>query len=846
VSGAFERSEAAVQRAQRRVGTVVREKYRVERVLGMGGMACVYLAVHRNGHRVALKVLNPELAVDADVRARFVREAYAANAIDHAGVARVIDDDETPEGEPFLVMELLEGETLQERAKRAGGTLPPREVLGLAYRLLDVVAAAHDKGILHRDLKPDNVFVTKEGIVKVLDFGVARMAIPASGTDPTRTGRTMGTPAFMAPEQAFGKTREVDVRSDVWSVGATMFALLSGRYVHEAENAAQLLVLAATQHARSLAAVAPETPAPVVAIVDRACSFTRDERFPTARAMQAAVADAHRALFGADVSQPLAAVTSPARSVLESAPTLDASSPSMTGASATKHDAGAAAPRPSRAKLVVGVGLAALAVGALGALGLLVRSKGPPTPVSAPAPAAASVARRVPPSAFANADCRVMARPEDVADDATIWIGAMFATTGPMAPEFDGAVRDLEVVLRDFHQETNGLPAARAGGKPRPIGVVACNDAVDPERVARHLVDDVGVPAVVGFSRSKEVVDLATSIFQPRHVAAFASNMAATLSALAPPPGEPRMVWRTTLSAATRVEIQSAIVRDVLEGDLRASGAIKPGEAMRVAFVNYDNSTGLTNADAVVATLRFNGRDVAENGDDFRAFLLTPGDAPNVGPRGATRRLVEELVEMRPHVIILCADASFVPVLEGVWPGGPRPRYVTGPVDAELADRSIAPRVLGVDAATDSPAAMKFELRFNAVFDPKTKPTTTVTGGPYDALYAVAYAIVALGDAPITGTAIARALPRLHGSGPHVDVGPSGIVAATRALAAGGSIDLEGTTTSLDFDPVTGDPTVDYAIHCARAGKDDEAVLYPSGLAWDPRARKVTGTPKCK
>src|SRR5262249_48686054 len=140
---------------------------------------------------------------------------------EHRGVVRVIDDDTTEDGAPFLVMELLEGETLQGRMLRCGGSLGAREVLALAYQVLDVVHAAHARGILHRDLKPDNLFLTKEGIVKVLDFGVARMAIPGSGSDPTRTGRTMGTPAFMAPEQAFGKMREIEARSDLWSVGAT-------------------------------------------------------------------------------------------------------------------------------------------------------------------------------------------------------------------------------------------------------------------------------------------------------------------------------------------------------------------------------------------------------------------------------------------------------------------------------------------------------------------------------------------------------------------------------------------------------------------------------------------------
>ena len=192
---AGERSEPGVpseteRRAERRIGTTV-GKYRIERILGVGGMACVYLAVHRNGHKVAIKMLHAEVSVDADLRARFVREGYAANAIDHRGVVRVLDDDETEDGSGFLVMELLDGETLAARTKRAG-RLPVREALALGHQLLDVVAAAHAKGVVHRDIKPENLFVTPDGVLKVLDFGIARMrAVTSSDSEPTHTGRAM-------------------------------------------------------------------------------------------------------------------------------------------------------------------------------------------------------------------------------------------------------------------------------------------------------------------------------------------------------------------------------------------------------------------------------------------------------------------------------------------------------------------------------------------------------------------------------------------------------------------------------------------------------------------------------
>ncbi|MCA9584011.1 MAG: protein kinase [Myxococcales bacterium] len=283
--------------AQHRVGTRVRGKYRVDKLLGVGGMGAVYAATHRNGSKVALKVLHPQLSMLGDIRARFAREGYVANAVNHPGVVRVIDDDETEDGAVFLVMELLEGDTAEARARRFAGRLPVEEVVTIADGLLSVLAAAHDAGIVHRDIKPENVFLTNEGVVKVLDFGIARLRAASIGEDMdvevasamphlrTRTGVTLGTPAFMPPEQALGRTDEVDALSDLWAVGATMFALLTGRIVHDVGTHMEIVIAAATAQARSVAAVAPDLPTGLVAVVDKALAFKREDRWPSAAAM---------------------------------------------------------------------------------------------------------------------------------------------------------------------------------------------------------------------------------------------------------------------------------------------------------------------------------------------------------------------------------------------------------------------------------------------------------------------------------------------------------------------------------------------------------------------------------
>jgi serine/threonine-protein kinase len=225
-----------------------------------------------------------------------LREGYVANTVDHSGAVRVFDDDITPDGAAFLVMELLLGETLDSRAERKGGKLVAGEVLAVADELLDVLAAAHEKGIVHRDIKPDNLFVTREGRLKVLDFGIARVReLSQESSAGTAAGTFLGTPAFMAPEQARGRWDEVDARSDIWAVGATMFSLLTGRSVHEATTVNEQLVLAVTNRAPTLAQYAPELPPSVVTLVDRALQHDKTQRWPSVGHMReqlrAAMAD---------------------------------------------------------------------------------------------------------------------------------------------------------------------------------------------------------------------------------------------------------------------------------------------------------------------------------------------------------------------------------------------------------------------------------------------------------------------------------------------------------------------------------------------------------------------------
>jgi serine/threonine-protein kinase len=287
-------------RARARVGTIVDGKWRLDALLGVGGVAAVYAATHRNGNRVAIKILHKALVGVAPIRDRFVREGYVANAVSHPGVVRVVDDGVTDDT-PYLVMELVDGETLGARLARLG-RIPVPEALVIAEKVLDVLAAAHGKGVLHRDVKPDNVMLCADGSVRLLDFGVARLREITSDQQITAATEMLGTPAFMAPEQARSEWKALDARSDLWAVGATLFAMLSGRTVHEGKREIETLIRAASKPAPPITSVEPSVPIVVAGLVDRALAFEPGARWPDADAMRAAVLDAYGRLELTDPS----------------------------------------------------------------------------------------------------------------------------------------------------------------------------------------------------------------------------------------------------------------------------------------------------------------------------------------------------------------------------------------------------------------------------------------------------------------------------------------------------------------------------------------------------------------
>ncbi|MEM9069574.1 MAG: serine/threonine-protein kinase [Myxococcota bacterium] len=280
------------------VGRIVAGRYEIHGVIGEGGMGAVYEATHLAiGRRVALKRLHPELAVDGHAVHRFQREARAAGATGHENIVDILDLGFAEDGAPFLVMELLEGETLAAKLRRES-KLTPRRAASIAGQVLAALEAVHDCGVIHRDLKPDNIFLTRRGgrrdFVKVLDFGVSKVATTPEATQLTRTGMMVGTPHYMSPEQARGM-REVDHRVDLYALGVILYESLSGQLPFRGKNYHALLQSILTGGAERLQVLVPTLPHSLCTVVHRALARTPEHRFLDARAMRRALVP-----FGAD------------------------------------------------------------------------------------------------------------------------------------------------------------------------------------------------------------------------------------------------------------------------------------------------------------------------------------------------------------------------------------------------------------------------------------------------------------------------------------------------------------------------------------------------------------------
>jgi len=290
------------------IGTVLGESYEIVRPIGIGGMGAIYEAAHvRTRKRVAVKMMSKELAAHPEALARFRREVKVTTELAHPHIIEVVDFGASPTGQPYLVMEYLDGEDLEQRLERVG-RLQPRTAVEIVKQLASALAVAHAEGIVHRDLKPGNVFLLRvpgdHVFVKVVDFGISKV-LKAATTKLTMARAVVGTPEFMSPEQAAGRVDQVDHRSDQWALACLAWHMLSGRLPFWQPEVSDILTQVIQGEPTPLSPeLAGFIPPPVDKVLRRALSKRREDRFPTITAFSRAFESAVGGTPAADASGP--------------------------------------------------------------------------------------------------------------------------------------------------------------------------------------------------------------------------------------------------------------------------------------------------------------------------------------------------------------------------------------------------------------------------------------------------------------------------------------------------------------------------------------------------------------
>lgn len=418
------------QRHEALLGRTLARTYVVERLLGKGGMGAVYAARHlRTGGACAVKVLDREAAAEEEIYRRFQNEARIVSALRHPHIVQVTDFDQDDDGTPFLVMELLEGEDLQHRLRQRG-RLPLTAVLELAQQVGSALHAAHKNGVVHRDVKPQNVFLCRHQLTeqtietaKVVDFGISKIR---SAGFKTQDRTVLGTPFYMSPEAAQARNADLDGRADQWGLAVILYRALAGRLPFDNPDPIAVLYQVVNRPHTPLGQAVPELPPPVAQAIDCAMSKRREDRFPS-------MADFLRALGGrSSLSPGPLSIAPPAPEVVEEYDSIELLH------SDTLAQAGEQRPRglrplparrfhPGRIALYAALATALLT---LGVLGLWQRRRPPPGE-----PAPLRIAETRPPSLSAVAVPLVPVTPPDLG-----------APAQPIAPAPEVQPAPVEVV----------------------------------------------------------------------------------------------------------------------------------------------------------------------------------------------------------------------------------------------------------------------------------------------------------------------------------------------------------------------------------------------------------------
>jgi hypothetical protein len=377
-------------------GAILAGRYRLEEVVGYGGMGSVWRATHTGlGEQVAIKLVSAQFVRSTEALRRFDTEAKSAAKLRSRHVPQVFDNGVLEDGTPFLVMELLQGESLAARLNRLG-PIPLPETVSILEQCCRALSRAHSLGITHRDIKPENVYLAhsvddESYVVKVLDFGIAKVtsSLTDDGRSSTRTGTLLGTPLYMSPEQARG-LRSVDFRTDIYSLGLVTYTMLTGRLPFSGETLGELLLQICAEPLPSLRVMAPALPPSVDDWFQKACARQPEDRYPSAQALVEALRVA-AGISSASAGQ--------FESVAGNRPALSAAFPPRGGGNPTGAEPGHVFPAPSttagtsfgatsatnRRPLWVLVTAAVVGLAAVPLVVLMVHGrKGPATAASAP------------------------------------------------------------------------------------------------------------------------------------------------------------------------------------------------------------------------------------------------------------------------------------------------------------------------------------------------------------------------------------------------------------------------------------------------------------------------------
>jgi serine/threonine-protein kinase len=929
-------------------------------------MGTVFLAVAQGpGGFNKLKVikhLNEHLAMEDIFLRMFLEEARLSAKLNHPNIVQT--NEVGFDGEKYFIeMEYLDGQSYESIIRRAASASAAASTGGLSRvahlfilsQVLDGLHYAHELDdhdgkplkIVHRDVSPQNIFVTYDGAVKILDFGIAK-AIDSSSE--TRTGMIKGKARYMAPEQA---TRApLDRRTDIFPVGVMLWQAVTGkRHWGDLGELDILLRLQAGQIVRARTAN-PEVPQRFDEICGRAMAARPEDRYPTAEAMQeelSACLEQTGERFGsknlgrlvstlfadrrASVkrtielhlanSSPLGPVpvlkqaagygdTGPSAAVDDAKTSVEGPESRARAVSApdqTRTDAAVPEPPPGDAKKqskktwVVLAGLATVLGGGWGVSQLVVRGRERPgaSPGAPTASAKActndaecallgpralcstSGACAVAAECVSNEECGALhgkgtylcrktdgrcidltlhgcephAEASDYSNDSAVFLGVMFPTSGPDTPLGTAEVKGVELARQDFARMSGGIPLAGDDSRKRPLAFVACDDSADEADKARYLVEDVGVPAIIGFSTSREVVDLARSELIPRRILTVVALPTSSIITTIPQPTNlPRLVWRTTANDVAAVPLVSALLRDLDEAAVRKSLSLAPGDPIRVALLHRGSSGGQAYASALYSVLRFNGKSAVENESDFKEIVY--GDPSGVESKADYPRAVEQVLAFSPHVILLSGGAEVgrlvVPTLEAAWKASvPRPLYIAstdlndlGLIDYVAKVRGRTRRFLGVNVPSMTLPNAQLVTRYNEVFSTRIT-TDEAPSAAYDSFYLVAYASAAARAKTLTGDAIALGIERLLPPGPPIDVGPVHILEALGSLRGEGRINLNGAMTPLDFSVSTGETPVDLVVTCPRVDARGRVTgEMDSGLSYSRETDTIVGSNRCR